>query len=287
MTTPTRCLPIYRAILACSLCTILPSALDTAAALQPAHGERIDGSNLSRVVFADGRFEQRDGHWTEYGIDGRPRFRFDETSRDEWSVYLIDRSRNVALQLDAFRRMVTLFENGRLVRDLYPIIDATASGESDYEPRGANREADYAGKLDVDRGPDRRDRPALGGFYRQRDEPTVMFQFAESLHCAVQNPSQMGVFGGFDRVQVVARLAMDGNSTGICGWPNGYYRRTNEPHVYRLYGQGFLGLGRRACHVTDPRQMALFGGFAQVQAVEPSSNLFQGREQPGECLDPR
>jgi hypothetical protein len=280
MIRPTRSLPIYRALLAVSLCAALPAAFDAAAASQPAHGERIDGSNLSRVDFAGGRFEQGDGYWTEYGSDGQPRFRFEETSRDEWSVYLIDRSRNVALQLDAFRRMVTLFENGRLVRDLYPITDALASREDRYEPRG-----DYAGKPDAGQGPDRSDRPALGGFYRQRGGAAVMFQFAETLHCVVQNQSQMGIFGGFDRVLVVERLAMDGESTGICGWPNGFYRRSNEPHVYRLYGQGPLGLGHRACHVTNPRQMTLFGGFAQVQVVEPSSNLFQNREQPAECPD--
>jgi hypothetical protein len=272
---------MYRAMLAVSLCAVLPSTFDAAAALQPALGSRIDGSNLSRVDFAGGRFEQGDGYWTEYGTDGRPRFRFEETSRDEWSVYLIDRSRNVALQLDAFRRMVTLFENGRLVRDLYPITDANASRDNDHDPRGS----DYADKPGADQGPERGDRPALGGFYRQRSGAAVMFQFAETLHCVVQNPSQMGVFGGFDRVLVVGHLAMEGNSTGVCGWPNGFYRRSNEPHVYRLYGPGALGLGRRACHVTDPRQMTLFGGFAQVQVVEPSSNLFQGREQPAECAD--
>ena len=280
MTRPTHTLPIYRAMLAISLCAAFPSTVDAAAALQPAHGERVDGSNLSRVDFAGGRFEQGDGYWTEYGTDGQPRFRFEETGRDEWSVYLIDRSRNVALQLDAFRHMVTLFENGRLVRDLYPIIDASASHEDRYEPR-----VDFAGKPGADQGPDRSGRPALGGFYRQRGEAAVMFQFAESLHCVVQNPSQMGSFGGWDRVLVVERLAMEGNSTGICGWPNGFYRRSNEPHVYRLHGQGALGLGHRACHVVNPRQMALFGGFAQVQLVEPSSNLFQNREQPGECPD--
>jgi hypothetical protein len=252
----------------------LPSAFGSAAA-QPAapHGARVDGSNLSRVDFAEGRFELRDGRWAEYGRDGGLRFRFEETGRDEWSVYLIDRSRNVALQLDVFRRMVTVVENGRVRGDLYPITDAFASPE-------------HAGKPDAGGDADGGDYAAAGAFYRQYDLPAVAFQFADTLHCIVQNPSQMNAYGGFDRVRIVHRLAMRGDSIGTCGWPNGFYRRSSEPHVYRLFGPGYSGLGRRACHVINPAQMALFGGFGRVVTVEPSSDLFRGREQPTECSDP-
>lgn len=272
---------IYRALLAFSLFAALPSAFHSAAALQHPGGERVDGSNLARVDFAGGWFELRGGRWAEYGLDGRPRFHFEETGRDEWSVYMIDRSRDVAIQLDVHRRMVTFSENGRGRTDLYPITEVTASWQRDYSER-----PDTSGKPGVDPGPDRSAYAAVGAFYRQLDRPEVMFQFGAMHHCHVQNPSQMGAYGGFNRVRDVPRLALRGDSTGECGWPNGFFRRTNEPAVYRLHGPGASRLGRLACLVVDPRQMALFGGFRVVTVVEQNSDLFRGREQPAPCSDP-
>lgn len=272
------------ALLAFSLCAALPAAFGSAAvALQAPGRERVDGSNLARVDFAGGWFEERDGRWAEYGLDGRPRFHFEETGRDEWSVYMLDRSRDVAIQLDVHRRMVTFSEHGRPRTDLYPITEVTASWQRD-DARGSA--ADYSGKPDADPDPDHSNYANVGAFYRQLDRPEVMFQFGALAHCHVQNPSQMGAYGGFSRVRDVPRLALRGNSTGDCGWPNGFFRRTNEPAVYRLYGPGELRLGRLACLVVDPRQMALFGGFRVVTVVEQNSDLFRGREQPAPCPDP-
>jgi hypothetical protein len=382
-------------VAACVLLCVL-AAPDAAAAAQSEpvrsswSGERVDGRNLARAGHSGGRFEQSDGGWTEYGADGRASFRFEETGRDEWSVYLIDRSRNVALQLDVHRRMIALIENGRRGRDLYAITDAAAAERGDYVQRmqrqqarerqqallqqqrlqqqsrlagrvdGSNlARANYAGGrfertgdgwaeydlggrvhfrfeetgrdewsvylldrsrnmrlvIDVHRrmvsigGTSGRwddlypitdmaaARPlhsqaipagtaVRGSFYRQQDRPEVMYQFADAYQCHVQNPSQMMAYGGWNRVQTVRRLAMRGEFTGACGWPNGFYRRADQPAVYRLHGAGPANLGRYACHVVDPRQMELFGGFGQLVTVEATSDLFRGREQPSECADP-
>jgi hypothetical protein len=261
----------------------------------PPHSQAVNGSTLSRADFARGRFVQEDRGWTEYGSGGEARFRFEETGRDEWSVYLIDRSRNFQIQLDVHRRMITLSANGGPRSDLYPITDMSSEPAVSLaigpDPRRAR---DAGGKPDDGRG-DRDDGGAddedgdapAGGFFREQRGQAVVYQFDETHHCTVQNPSQMTAYGGFEQVQVVRRLAMRGDNTGLCAWPNGFYRRSNEPAVYRLHGRGVLNLGRRACHVVNPRQMQLFGGWGQLRTVEPSSNLFQDREQPGECEDPR
>jgi hypothetical protein len=240
-------------------------------ARQPVRSERVDGGNLSRADFADGRFELQDGRWAEYGRDGRPRFEFEETGRDEWSVYLLDRSRGVAIQLDVHRRMVTYAENGGPRTDLYAITGAASSPRRDWSPEPYRDPGDYV---------------APGTFHQARGRPDVMFQNADSGHCRVENPSQMDAFGGPGRVRTVAMLAMRGAFTGRCAWPNGFFRRVSEGAVYRLHGPGPFGMGRLACHVTEPRQMELFGGFGRVAIVEAKSHLFLNRAPPGECTDP-
>jgi hypothetical protein len=250
---------------------VAPSASPAA---QPRHEDGVNGRNLVRVETAEGVFEQgRDGAWIEYGRDGQVRSRLEETQRDEWSVYLSDRARGVSLQLDVFRRMVTLFGNGRVLRDLYAIVDARASNG-----------LDLAGRRDDD---DWRSggRSVAGGFYRQEGRPEVMFQYSQGSHCVVQNESQMAAFGGWARVQVVGSMQMRGANTGACLWPNGFYRRSNEPAVYRLHGLEPAILGDLACHVVNPAQMERFGGWGQLRVVPAGADLFRGREPPGECTD--
>jgi hypothetical protein len=230
-------------------------------------GGRVDGSNLARANYAGGRFEQVGGGWAEYDLAGRVHFRFEETGRDEWSVYLLDPSRDMRLALDVHRRMVTIAATGGRWDDLYPIIDMAAANSA-YSRTIPNGTA------------------IRGSFYQQQGRPEVMFQFADSYHCLVQNPSQMSAYGGWSRVQKVRSLAMRGESTGACGWPDGFFRRVDQPAVYRLYGLGPMKLGRYSCHVVDPPQMERFGGFGQLVTVEASSDLFRGRERPTECSNP-
>jgi len=66
----------------------------------------IKGHDVGMVYFGGGTYEQKDGYWIETGAHGQERFRFKETHRDEWSVYLYDQSREVYLQLDLHRDMV-------------------------------------------------------------------------------------------------------------------------------------------------------------------------------------
>ena len=49
-------------------------------------------------------FRKVGSQWHEYNNQGRVIFRFAERRRDEWSVYLFDRSRNINVQLDLHQR---------------------------------------------------------------------------------------------------------------------------------------------------------------------------------------
>ncbi|WP_157096330.1 hypothetical protein [Methylosinus sp. R-45379] len=101
------------------------------------------------------------------------------------------------------------------------------------------------------------------------------------------SPDQMNAYGGFAQVKKVPVLAMVGRQTGDCGWPNGFYRRSNEPAVYRLSGQGVApNIGADICHVVNEQQMAAFGGFRKVVVVEPISDLGRGRRAVTECKNP-
>jgi len=64
----------------------------------------LNGETTSKVYFSQGSFAQNASGWTEYGLDGEARFTFEERTRDEWSVYLYDSSRDVRLQLDLWRK---------------------------------------------------------------------------------------------------------------------------------------------------------------------------------------
>ncbi len=75
---------------------------------------------------ASGRFAQVDTrHWVETGLDGGERFRFDETARDDWSVYLHDRSRDVYLQIDLFTGRVGYHVGSGTPTELYDVVMAT------------------------------------------------------------------------------------------------------------------------------------------------------------------
>jgi len=122
---------------------------------------------------------------------------------------------------------------------------------------------------------------APGGFYRQANQAAVMYQYGPAIFCQVQNEAQMAAYGGFPKVIVVAQLKMAGKQTGSCGWPHGFYRKSNGPAVYRLYGAP--GSISEICHVINEQQMAAFGGFGQVKIVPPQSDLGRGRAAVTEC----
>ncbi|HEY1852114.1 MAG TPA: hypothetical protein VGG60_13890 [Candidatus Binataceae bacterium] len=63
--------------------------------------------------------------WTEDKPSGVTSFNFVETSRDDWSVYLLDKSRNVRLQLDLFREVVSYAADKDPLKDLYKVASAS------------------------------------------------------------------------------------------------------------------------------------------------------------------
>ncbi len=73
-----------------------------------------NGTNVNSVKFDAGRttgsFVQTSAKkWQEFSADGRLKFNFDETHRDEWSVYLIDNTRGgMRIQLDLWTKKVNI-----------------------------------------------------------------------------------------------------------------------------------------------------------------------------------
>ncbi len=106
-------------------CTTLhPGAIDPA----PPSSAKVKGRNVSRVMFHGGSFKQSGWReWQETGAQGRVRFNFTETARDEWSVYLFDRSRNVAVQLDLHRRKISVGNGNQPKADFYNITSVAAN----------------------------------------------------------------------------------------------------------------------------------------------------------------
>jgi hypothetical protein len=130
------------------------------------------------------------------------------------------------------------------------------------------------------------------GFYRQQNRPEVYLIFDINLdfYCHVQNEDQMNAFGGFGLVSTPNSLNLPGRFTGYCGWPNGFFRRSDRPAVYRMYGSlgsyNSFKLGDRYCRVRDEVQMNAYGGFGVVSVVSPSSILGRGRNYTGVCPNP-
>lgn len=126
------------------------------------------------------------------------------------------------------------------------------------------------------------------GFYKQQDRPEVYLVYRSGAYCHVQNEEQMSALGGFSKVQVSGSLNLVENNTGECGWPNGFFKRSNQPEVFRMYGGGIpeFNIGDRFCHVANEAQMNAYGGFGQVRRVSPSSDLGRGRTFTGDCPNP-
>ncbi|MBL8305285.1 MAG: hypothetical protein JNM33_01215 [Rubrivivax sp.] len=97
----------------------------------PAAAPEVTGLNVMAVTASQGgrrvgEFRQ-DGtqSWAEFDGAGRKVFQFEERSRNNSSVLLVDRSRGIALLLDLSRRKVVYKEGNAPQRDLYDISSAT------------------------------------------------------------------------------------------------------------------------------------------------------------------
>ncbi|NRA67769.1 MAG: hypothetical protein HRU19_25025 [Pseudobacteriovorax sp.] len=123
------------------------------------------------------------------------------------------------------------------------------------------------------------------GFYRKTGTPEVFLNFDGSNFCFVDSPAKMEAFGGFDQVKVVDHVKFTGRDLGVCGWPNGLYRRSNEPEVFYLHGTvTHFNTASSLCWVTTEDKLNNLGGRAAVNIVPPGADLATGRNHKGACL---
>ena len=83
----------------------------------------VNGRNVISVSYPGGTISKKGNRWTERNADGR--HTFTETGRDDWSVYLVDRSRGVRLQIDLHRKLVLYAAGNGPMQRLYNIVDAS------------------------------------------------------------------------------------------------------------------------------------------------------------------
>lgn len=122
------------------------------------------------------------------------------------------------------------------------------------------------------------------GFYLERNDRTVYFQYERRRYCGVQNEEQLKALGGsFDQVQRVDRLRLSGSNSGACSWPNGFYRHENGLAVFLLDGYGSGRGGSRVCEIASPEQLRSLGGNKRVKVVPRNSNLEAGRQPSRPC----
>ncbi|MEZ0244269.1 MAG: mannan-binding lectin [Sphingomonas sp.] len=101
--------------------------LATPAQAQSAAANGATGRTVISVSFAQGQFRREaDGSWVELDARGNVAFRFRETGRDDWSVYLQKQGAPHEVQLDLWRGMITLSVSGGPRQDLYEITGAQA-----------------------------------------------------------------------------------------------------------------------------------------------------------------
>ena len=95
---------------------------------------KVNGWLVQEVVFGDndkigkprGKFIQKDGKgWVETSLDnGQAKFSFVQIQRDDWSVYLFDKSRNAHIQLDLHTKLVNFRVGKSKERPIYKILEA-------------------------------------------------------------------------------------------------------------------------------------------------------------------
>ena len=122
--------PTSRSLFNATAITALAAPLFTlAVTFSPvAHAGPVNGRNVNVVESPQATFGQiGQKNWVEENKQGKRIFSFAETNRDDWSVYLRDRSRNVRLQLDIHRKKVGYSDaSNPATRDLYLITSASS-----------------------------------------------------------------------------------------------------------------------------------------------------------------
>ena len=85
-----------------------------------------NGHNATIVDFGSGRFTQVSNTTWEETNNKRERFTFNEIRRDEWSIYLLDQSRDISIQLDLYKKEIYIFYDRPNRRKLYDVVNALA-----------------------------------------------------------------------------------------------------------------------------------------------------------------
>lgn len=128
----------------------LASPAQAQAGSEPRGG--VNGHNVILADHAGGRFERTDGqwqpvngvniwqaNWVEKDASGRVMFNFVQVQDDDWSVYLLDASRDMRLQIDLFRGKIRFAAAGQDYVDLYDITAATGDGTQRWSAADARR----------------------------------------------------------------------------------------------------------------------------------------------------
>jgi len=103
------------------------AVVPTAAAQAGVNGRNATAVDIGQAGRKLGEFRQTAARqWVEANAAGVVSFRFEETQRDDSSVYLVDRSRNVNIQLDLHTRKVMYSDGNAPRRPLYDILAARA-----------------------------------------------------------------------------------------------------------------------------------------------------------------
>jgi hypothetical protein len=139
------------------------------------------GRNVNKVTYVTGSFnENTPGNWLEHAPNNG-RYKFVETNRDDWSVYMFDKSRDISIQLDLYKKKIYIYWERPGRRVLYDITGATSKSaitKSTALPKGYKKCASENGttffknKVDIAYG-------ANGKFvYRKGVEGSVKFDNA-------------------------------------------------------------------------------------------------------------
>ncbi|MEP3048028.1 MAG: hypothetical protein ABJL55_21935 [Roseibium sp.] len=95
---------------------------------RPSQPVGANGYTVAQVLHPGGMFTNvGGGQWHEANPQRHVTYRFQEQARDEWSVYLFDNSRNVAIQLDLHRKKILIGVGNGPKADLYNITSSAAA----------------------------------------------------------------------------------------------------------------------------------------------------------------
>lgn len=87
---------------------------------------QINGRNATLVKYATGYFKQTNVKlWIEYSSSGH-QYQFNERFRDDWSIYLIDKNRNISIQLDLHQKAIYINYDRSNRAKIYSITNSSA-----------------------------------------------------------------------------------------------------------------------------------------------------------------